>query len=185
MYNIIHAAFKLKRFSRGDVVIHNTVVKIGAGLGGNSTMDHAFFRNNLAVGGPAGDVRWGGYGAGRPSAADIADPGNYSSFDYDAVGVYGTEYEARIGGRPFSEIEKHGIERIELEKIFRDVKFPYPPVPERAVPDLRPVEGTAVVDAGLHIPNINDGFRGKAPDCGAYEAGQEMPLYGPRKMRKN
>ena len=31
MYNVIHGAFKLKRFSRGDIVLHNTVVKIGTG----------------------------------------------------------------------------------------------------------------------------------------------------------
>ncbi len=33
MYNVVHAAFKLKRFSRGDVVLHNTVIKVGTGLG--------------------------------------------------------------------------------------------------------------------------------------------------------
>ena len=37
-----------------------------------------------------------------------------------------------------------------------------------------------MVDAGILIPNINDHFRGDAPDCGAYEAGQELPHYGPR-----
>jgi hypothetical protein len=36
------------------------------------------------------------------------------------------------------------------------------------------------VDAGEVIPNINDGFRGTAPDLGAYEAGEELPHYGPR-----
>ena len=99
MYNVIHGAFKLKRSSRGDVVLHNTVVKIGAGLGGNSAMDHAFFRNNLAIGGPTGGINWGDYGAGNPYAADIVDPGRYSSFDYDAIGVEGTNYIARIGER--------------------------------------------------------------------------------------
>jgi hypothetical protein len=181
MYNIIHAAFKLKRFSRGDVVLHNTVIKVGAGLGGNSAMDYAFFRNNLAIGGPTGGVNWGGYGAGRPYAAEIIEPGSHSSFDYDAVGVYGTEYIARIGEKPFSEIEKHGIEKIELEKTFVDVEFPNPPVPERGVPDLRPMAGSIVLDAAEYIPNINDNFKGKAPDCGAYEAGEELPHYGPRK----
>jgi len=185
MYNIVHAAFKLKRFSRGDVVIHNTVVKVGTGLGGNSAMDYAWFRNNLAVGGPTGGVKWGGYGAGNPYAADIIEPGSHSSFDYDAVGVYGTDYIAKIGGKPFSEIEKHGIEGIELEKTFLNVMFPNPPVPERNVPDLRPLTGSRVIDAAIHIPNINDNFKGRAPDCGAYEAGQDLPQYGPRRSRSS
>jgi len=36
------------------------------------------------------------------------------------------------------------------------------------------------VDAGLILPNINDGFAGTAPDLGAYELGQPLPSYGPR-----
>jgi hypothetical protein len=180
MYNVIHAAFKLKRFSQGDVVLHNTIIKVGAGLGGNSKMDYAFFRNNLAIGGPTGGINWGNYGAGNPFAADIIDPGIHSSFDYDAVGVFGTEYVARIGKIPFSEVEKHGIEKITLEDTFVNVAFPNPPVPVRQVPDLRLNTGSKVIDAALHIPNINDDFKGKAPDCGAYEAGLELPHYGPR-----
>ena len=180
MYNVIHAAFKLKRFSQGDVVMHNTVVKVGAGLGGNDTMDYAWFRNNLAIGGPTGGVNWGDYGAGNPYAADIIGPGAHSDFDYDAVGVSGIGYVAKIGGKPFSSVEKHGIEHIKLDETFKNVTFPNPPVPERAVPDLRPLPGSAVIDAGVFIPNIDDGYKGKAPDCGAYELGQDLPHYGPR-----
>ena len=180
MYNVVHAAFKLKRYSQGDVVLHNTVIKVGTGLGGNDTMDYAYFRNNLAIGGPAGSVNWGDYGAGNPYAADIIDPGINSDFDYDAVGTYEVPYIARIGETPFSEVETHGIEKITLERTFTDIEFPFPPIPEREVPDLRPKPDSRVIDAGISIPNINDNFLGSAPDCGAYEAGQELPHYGPR-----
>ncbi|MBN3036490.1 MAG: right-handed parallel beta-helix repeat-containing protein [Bacteroidales bacterium] len=182
MYNITHGAFKLKRFSQGDVVLHNTVIKVGTGLGGNSAMDHAYFRNNLAIGGPTGGVNWGDYGPGNPCAADIIDPGIHSSFDYDAVGVYDTPYVASIGDKDFSEAEKHGVERLILHDVFEDIEFPNPPVPERDAPDLRPKASSRVVDAAVFIPNINDGFKGSAPDCGAYEAGQELPHYGPRNL---
>ncbi len=185
MYNIVHAAFKLKRNSRGDVIMHNTVIKVGTGLGGNSPMDYAYFRNNLAIGGPAGQVNWGDYGAGNPYAADIIDPGVHSTFDYDAVGVEGIAYIAKIGEKPFSEVEKHGIERIQLKNIFKDVAFPNPPVPERSVQDLRPISGSKVIDVGLRIPNINDDFEGIGPDCGAYESNQELPHYGPRAIKKD
>ena len=180
MYNVVHAAFKLKRHSQGDVVLHNTVVKVGAGLGGNDTMDYAYFRNNLAIGGPTGGVLWGEYGAGNPYAADIVSPGIHSDFDYDAVGVFELPYRAMIGESSFSEVEKHGIEGITLGQTFTDIEFPNPPVPERAVQDLRPKAGSKVIDAGMIIPNMNDHFHGDAPDCGALEAGQDLPHYGPR-----
>ncbi len=180
MYNVVHAAFKFKRDSRGDVALHNTIVKVGAGLAGNDAMDFAFFRNNLAIGGPTGGVDWGGYGAGNPYAADIRDPGEHSSFDYDAVGVSGVSFVAKIGGDPFDEVEPHGIANIKLDEVFPGIVFPNPPVPERDTVDLRPAAGSAVIDKGTVIPNINDGFTGSAPDCGAYEAGDPVPLYGPR-----
>jgi hypothetical protein len=181
MYNVVHAAFKLKRRSHGDVVMHNTVIKVGAGLGGNSAMDYAFFRNNLVIGGPDGGVNWGDFGAGTPSAAEIIEPGPHSDFDYDAVGVYGTDYQATIGDESFSEVEKNGIERIKIEEVFNDVEFPLPPVPERKAPDLRPKIGSQVIDAAIGIPNINDNYKGRGPDIGAYESGEELPHYGPRK----
>lgn len=184
MYNVIHAAFKLKRNSQGDVVIHNTVVKVGAGLAGNSKMDYAYFRNNLAIGGPTGGVNWGDYGAGNPYAADIVDPGIHSDFDFDAVGVDGVPYVARIGENDFSEVEKNGIERIVLDKVLDQVEFPNPPVPERNPQDLRPLQNSKVVDAALRIDNINDDFLGEGPDCGAYETQQILPHYGPRLLEK-
>jgi hypothetical protein len=46
--------------------------------------------------------------------------------------------------------------------------------------DLRPREGTLIVDAGARLPGINDDFSGKGPDIGAFEAGQPLPICGPR-----
>jgi len=180
MYNVVHGAFKFKRDSRGDIALHNTVIKVGAGLAGNEAMDWAFFRNNLAIGGPDGGVDWGGYDAGNPYGADIRDPGEHSSFDRDAVGVYDVKYIAKIGGRPFSEVEMRGVADIKLDEVFPGVEFPNPPVPERDTVDLRPAAGSAVIDKGEILPNINDGFAGALPDCGAYELGVPVPLYGPR-----
>ena len=79
-----------------------------------------------------------------------------------------------------STVEIHGMERIELEETFEAVTFPNPPVSEKEVPDLRLKPGSRAIDAGQPIPNINDDFNKKAPDCGAYEFGQKLPHYGPR-----
>jgi hypothetical protein len=46
--------------------------------------------------------------------------------------------------------------------------------------DFRLRPGSAAIDKGVEIPNVNDGFTGAAPDLGALEAGQPLPTYGPR-----
>jgi hypothetical protein len=38
------------------------------------------------------------------------------------------------------------------------------------------------VNAGIRIPNVNDSYRGSAPDLGALESGDELPVYGPRNL---
>jgi hypothetical protein len=46
--------------------------------------------------------------------------------------------------------------------------------------DLRLRKGAAAVDAGVALPNITEGYTGRAPDLGAYELGAPLPHYGPR-----
>jgi hypothetical protein len=43
--------------------------------------------------------------------------------------------------------------------------------------------GSAAIEAGCVLHNVNDFIRGKAPDLGALETGQDMPIYGPRPDR--
>jgi hypothetical protein len=44
--------------------------------------------------------------------------------------------------------------------------------------DFRPVAGSPLIDAGIIIPGYTDGFTGKAPDLGAYEADAEPWVAG-------
>src|SRR5258708_4748268 len=46
--------------------------------------------------------------------------------------------------------------------------------------DFRLKPGSVAVDRGVILPNVTDGFAGKAPDLGALEVGQAPPHYGPR-----
>ena len=46
--------------------------------------------------------------------------------------------------------------------------------------DFRLKPGAAPVDKGVVLPNVTDGFSGRAPDIGALEAGKPVPHYGPR-----
>ena len=49
--------------------------------------------------------------------------------------------------------------------------------------DLRLKEDSTAIDAGQVLPNVNDGYKGKAPDLGAFELDDELPQYGPRAVR--
>jgi hypothetical protein len=49
--------------------------------------------------------------------------------------------------------------------------------------DFRLKPGSAAVDRGIALPNVTDGFTGQAPDLGALEVGQPVPIYGPRPAR--
>lgn len=193
MYNLTYVPFKLHRYSQGDVCLHNTVLKGGDGLAcfAGQPWDHAWFRNNLCIGGPPGNEKWGGYGSGSGNAASMGAAGPHCSWDYDALGTWKTPFAGRLGSQRFTSLadlhkgphEKHAVQ-VELS-LFEGVEFPDPPIPVRKPPDLRPRPGSGVVDRALRLPNINDDFLGKGPDMGAYEAGQELPIYGPRPEGKD
>jgi len=46
--------------------------------------------------------------------------------------------------------------------------------------DFRLRRDAAAIDRGMVIPNVTDGFGGRAPDLGALEFGEATPHYGPR-----
>jgi hypothetical protein len=56
-----------------------------------------------------------------------------------------------------------------LQKLYKAEEF-----------DFRLKTGSAAVDRGVVLPNVTDGFSGRAPDLGALEVGAAAPHYGPR-----
>ena len=195
-YNTFHIPFKLYRGSVGDVVLHNTVVKYGDALGlyPGVTWRRALFRNNLLIGGHSGTTYAstnGGYDTGDGDAADVSDAQltgpDACSFDYDAFGAVGVAFGGRIGSATFSSLaelrnrttEVHAQE-VDMTVFASGAAFPDPPMPARQVPDLRLASGNAAQDNGVVLPNVNDGYNGAAPDLGAYEVGDTLPVYGPR-----
>lgn len=189
MYNIIDAPFKLSRYSVGNVILHNTVVKVGDGLRmphGPGQWSRTIFRNNLTIGG-AGGRKTGRYGTGAGHAIFTPETDPTNDFDHNGVGTHGTPFSGRIGKFSFSSIDelrsfptaKHTTV-VDMSVFNAPVEFPNPPIPERGIADLRLRAGSAAADAGVRIPNVNDGFRGAAPDLGAYEVGEPLPHYGPR-----
>ncbi|MCS7314044.1 MAG: right-handed parallel beta-helix repeat-containing protein [Bryobacterales bacterium] len=188
MYNLIETAFKLSRGSIGNLLFHNTAVKVGDGFRvphGPEQYARSVFRNNLCLGGTGGG-QFGRYtsGSGRAFYTPETDPSN--DFDWNGIGTHGTPFLAQLGPVRFNSFAEllawPGLQRMILVdlSVFEAVEFPDPPVPERRVADLRLRPASAATDAGIRLANVNDNFHGAAPDLGAYESGEQPPHYGPR-----
>ena len=167
----------------GGVIVHNTIVKEGTALrvwSDEGPAHHFYARNNLFVGSPA------------HYCIDIGPPMRYADFDYNAyvaedLKQFANWNEKRYGTmeqfRETTGLEKHGFVLTRFEGIFApSLKLPVNaktvyPIANNA-PQL--AENSPVIDKGQVIPNINDDYKGKAPDIGAWEFGGKRPHYGPR-----
>jgi hypothetical protein len=189
IYNIAMAPFKLERYSVGNLFLHNTCVKVGDGFiapHGQNEYFFTVFKNNLTMGGTGGG-KMGRYNSGPGRAVSLPGYNSTCVCDYNGVGTCGTPFSGLVVNKTFDDTAgfnlltggKHNV-RVDMN-VFKDkVVFPDPAFPEREPADLRIAEGSPAVDAALYLPNVNDGFTGKAPDLGAYELGQPPPHYGPR-----
>jgi hypothetical protein len=191
LINIQHESFKLHltpvapgHMTSGGVVLHNTIVKNGPALRVWSDEGPANFfyaRNNLYV------------TAGASQAFDITCPMNNADFDYDLFAGGPFKTFARWNGARFASIEefrekageeKHGIVVDGTQGIFASNLQPPAAQNERMDPsaaDVKLAPGSPAIDKGEPLANANDGFKGAAPDVGAFELGDALPQYGPRK----
>lgn len=176
-YNVIHVAFKLYRTSYGDVLLHNTVVKNGDAFAAypGVPIHRLYARNNLFLGGPGGS--WNGYSSGSGRVIDLATlVTNGSSSNFNG---YGSEngFTGRYGSAQFNSLAEMRSSTSETQSVqvsrssvfAASVPYPSNPMTRFSLPDLRLAAGTAAIDSGEPIPNINDGFSGTAPDLGALE----------------
>jgi len=186
-YNVVHVPFKLYRGSVGDVVLHNTIVKNGDPLNAypSRPIARALFRNNLLLGGPDGIYNFYESGSGRITDLGTLETAN-SSLDYDGYGTTLATFTGRIGAVTYNSFaqltmltsEVHA-RQVGYDVFAQPVAFPATPLLTYSPVDLSLAAGGAAVDAGVVIPNINDGFAGSAPDLGAFEVASagEVPLF--------
>lgn len=185
-YNLLGMAYKFYNNSDGNIVWHNTVVKSGTGAAcfASAAWSNSIFRNNLTVGSAPlsvsnrRDKGWAAYFGGADSSCD---------FDFNGYGVVGVPFAGNIAGQEFDSLEslrKNTTEKNSVQvglDVFRlPISIPDEPFKEYHPPDLRLATRSPAIDAGVALPNINDDFRGSAPDLGAYEQGDKLPHYGPR-----
>jgi hypothetical protein len=162
----------------GVLVFHNTFVSPSQTLlmASSATSHHFVLENNVFVG-P------GAPGSGVVSWSGPIDDGTFDydgwfpdgSFDFGAAGTWSSFAAMQAGGI----FEPHGT--LLMAGIFSSGLVP-PSTYKVAMapPDASLASGSNAIDAGLVLPNLNDGFTGAAPDVGALEAGCPLPLYGVR-----
>jgi hypothetical protein len=131
-----------------------------------SSFDHNGYRPNK---GPHAAFRWR-----APAAGTLRD---YAIAPGDAVPFATLAAFAQATGQ-----ERHGV-LVDYD-VFRNVRPPDPARPHAVYAigdtDFRLRPGSAAADRGVPLPNVNDGFTGRAPDLGALEIGHAVPIYGPR-----
>lgn len=184
LYNIGLETFKMHNAPSGCLFFHNTSVKEGMPLVlyTGEPVTNFVTRNNLFIGTTAN------------YAYETTARMRECDFDFDGFGgdwkVFlkwnSVRYATIEEAREKAPVYKHAV-RVNPATVFasglkppNDVKIQFPP----SINDLRLREGSEAVDAGMPLPNINDGYSGKAPDLGAYELGAALPHYGPRPLAR-
>jgi hypothetical protein len=183
LYGIISLSYKLNNYPAGIEAYNNTSCCAGPGFRPPPIWQNGHFRNNLIMG-------------GSEYALISGSPTAYSTMDYNAYRRNETDrfiswknnegkVERYRSIEEFFEatgLEEHGI--IADYDVFVGAG---PPEKGKTCVlgdyDLRLRSSAKVVDAGIALPQITDGFAGGAPDLGCYELGQEPPHYGPRLSR--
>ncbi len=195
VYHAPSGVFKYNIYPIGVLTYHNTLCSEWPG---SPPFQNTHLRNNLFLGTDAKDkpilnvstytssttFDYDGYRSNRNSAVNFKwrSPAGGKRFDYELKEPLGGSFATLDEFRKATGQEKHGI-TVDYD-IFQNVGRPDPvernTIYEAEDMDFHLVPGSAAVDAGCVLPNINDDFTGKAPDLGAYEIGAPEVVYGPR-----
>jgi MYXO-CTERM domain-containing protein len=165
----------------GMLVYHNTFVSPAPpdalDLQTTATSHHFVLENNLVIG-PASASR----------VVDWEGPVDDGLFDYNGYLGSGS-FRWNIGGSlmnfaDFAAVQAAGLEThgvLLTQSPFAATIVPPPDYTTKLDPaDVSLAAGSGAVDKGIVLANINDGFKGAAPDLGALEVGCAVPIYGPR-----
>ncbi len=184
LYGITSLSYKLNNYPAGIEAYNNTSCCAGEGFRPPAIWQNGHFRNNLFMGGTQYAMESGSLTA-------------YSTMDYNAYRRNQPELLFRWKDHNGNVTQYQSIEQffratgLEEHGILADYDiFVNAGPPERGKTcepgdyDLRLRKSAKVVDAGIALPQITEGFAGKTPDLGCYELSQEPPHYGPRLFRK-
>jgi hypothetical protein len=192
VYNQPSTSLKYIEGSAGILTLNNTIIGEGkAGPSSNETYRNNLFLAQGAAGpvfsvdsftpwsnadyngyrpNPGGDdaFEWGTWPAGQPvDYAKIPPLRKFATLKAFSDATGQDQHSVLVDYDVF--VKAQAPDKSDLRHVYRSADF-----------DFRLKPGSAAVDAGVVIPNITDGFTGKAPDLGAFELGAPVPQYGPR-----
>jgi hypothetical protein len=172
------APFKFRTTDR-SVIAHNTIVMWDKMICcSDAHLLRSIVKNNLWISVAGGQI-WDFQSSVRDWRTDVDSDG----FDWGgstAPFKYGGVVQSSVPAlAAASGLESHGM-RINRATCLATFNVPGPPLSHIPAQHMTLKSGCAAIDAGVILPNINDGFVGAAPDLGAYERGQALLPYGPR-----
>ncbi len=184
---------KLYDGAAGILVYQNTLFGAGTLVG---PVSNVHFRNNLILGDGWADPVFNPRTYTNYSTSDYngfrPNPGVKDAFEWTSPAFRKrADYAKDLVVRKFKSLtayqkataqERHSV--LVDYATFEHVTEPDKSDPQRLYDpknfDFRLKPGSAAIDKGQVLPNITDGYKGRAPDLGAYELGQAIPRYGPR-----
>jgi hypothetical protein len=199
-YHLPGGSTRLTNGSAGVLFYHNTILSETTAAGASNV----HWRNNLFLGentapaildvttftkytssdyngfrpNPGAEVAFRWVAPKGAAAADFPGPGHQAETEPRTFKTL-AEYSAATGQDSHSVLVDYDIfvnvPRLDaadvkaMQKVYKPEDFDF---------GLKP--GSSAIDHGVALPNVNDGFVGRAPDLGAVEAGRPSPHYGPR-----
>ncbi len=172
IYNSAVAPFKFNNEPTGMVVLHNTALRPGIAWGQyGARADNFIVRNNLII--------------GTSQPADITTTFSLAQIDYNGWRPEGT---FRVGNQSWSSFAnlqasspyEHNGRLLPGLPFAATITIPASYTTQVSPVDVSLSPSSNAVDAGLRLPNVNDGFAGANPDLGALELGSAPPTYGVR-----
>lgn len=200
-YHLPGGSTRLTNGSAGVVMYHNTILSETAAAGAANV----HWRNNLFLGENSAPAIFDVTTFTRYSSSDYngfrPNPGAEVSFRWaapkgTAVATYPVPgQQADVEARTFRTLAEYSAATgQDRNSVVVDYDV-FVNVPRLDAADMKTIQkvhshvgldfalkpGSAAVDRGIALPNVNDGFAGKAPDLGALEQGKPAPHYGPRR----
>jgi len=166
----------------GMLVYHNTFVSPVTALANHTdaVSHHFVLENNLFITAPDPNGRTVDFTGG-------VDDGTFDYNGYYPDGIFDftwgslgyVKYNNLAAARTALGIEVHGL--ILAPPIFESGLLAPASYKTLLGPaDVTLAASSTAIDHGLVLPNLNDGYRGSAPDFGALERGCPVPIYGVR-----
>jgi hypothetical protein len=198
-YNLPGGSTRLTSGSMGVIFYNNTILSETAGSPQNT-----HWRNNLILGQNSNPTIFSVTTNTNYTSSDYngfrQNPGAAVSFRWNsppfsiAMDTLGPGRQPKLETREYASLSQYSeatgqdrnsilvdydvfvnVRRLDaqdvssIQKIYKAEDFDF---------RLRP--GSRAVDRGAVLPNVTEGFSGKAPDLGALEVGAPLPHYGPR-----